>query len=362
VTTPDAPEVQRLLAEMRDAGSIYAVVESTSHGLDQERVAAVDFNVAAVTNITHEHLDYHGSHAAYVDAKARLFEMLFAPVADPNTLRCAVLNRDDEVSYSALRRLLIDNESGTSTPVLTYTYGVNLSLTPAADVVATDIVHRSDRTRFRVRWWEGEFDLESFLIGDFNVANILCAATVALALGVPPRAIQAGITSLAGVDGRMERIDRGQSFLALVDFAHSPASLERALLPLRDLVDGGRLIAVFGSAGLRDREKRRLMGAVSGRLADYTIVTAEDPRTEDLDAINREIVAGLQDHARADRYCVISDREAAIQHAVDMAQSGDVVAAFGKGHERSICFGEIEFPWHEQAVMAQALERRMARL
>ena len=172
---------------------------------------------------------------------------------------------------------------------------------------------------------------------------------------------------MRGVIGRMERIECGQEFLALVDFAHSPVSLERALTTLRPLVgvgpDGtpGRLIAVFGSAGLRDRAKRRLMGEVSGRLADFTVITAEDPRTEDLGEINRAIANGVLVHAAATAYRIVPDRTEAIQAAVDMARAGDVVAAFGKGHERSMCFGATEYPWSDQDAMRNALLRRLAR-
>jgi UDP-N-acetylmuramoyl-L-alanyl-D-glutamate--2,6-diaminopimelate ligase len=164
----------------------------------------------------------------------------------------------------------------------------------------------------------------------------------------------------------MERIDAGQSFLAVVDFAHSPVSLERALMTLRKMVgqdeqgQPGRLIAVFGSAGLRDVAKRRLMGRVSGRLADFTVVTAEDPRTEDLNAINAEIAAGVEEFAPTSAYTIVPDRAAAIQYAVDMARPGDIVASFGKGHERSMCFGETEYPWSDQDAMRTALIRRLA--
>jgi len=188
---------------------------------------------------------------------------------------------------------------------------------------------------------------------------------VALSWGIAPAAIQKGVAGLDGVLGRMQRMDLGQPFLAVVDFAHSPASLERALLTLRPLVgrrpggEPGRLIAIFGSAGLRDGAKRRLMGRVGGRLADFCVITAEDPRTEDLDAINREMAAGVAEHASATAFVVEPDRVTAIQRAVDMAQPGDVVAAFGKGHERSMCFGEVEHPWHEQEAMLDALRRRL---
>jgi UDP-N-acetylmuramoyl-L-alanyl-D-glutamate--2,6-diaminopimelate ligase len=162
----------------------------------------------------------------------------------------------------------------------------------------------------------------------------------------------------------MQRMDAGQPFLAIVDFAHTPISLENALRTLRPLVgqgspDGeGRLIAVFGSAGLRDREKRYLMGRVAGELADYTVITAEDPRTEDLADICRSIERGVRQYADSSRYAIVPDRTEAIQYAVDMARPGDVLAAFGKGHERSMCFGETEYPWSDQDVMLAALKRR----
>lgn len=359
VTTPDAPQVQAFLAAMRDAGCRYAIVESTSHGLDQRRVAAVDFDAAVVTNITHEHLDYHGSYEAYRAAKARLFQALFRRTDRPGTPRLAVLNRDDPGSYSHLQRVLADESARPDAPpVQVLEYALE---SEHADVWATDVVYKPGATEFILHWWGEPFPVTTRLIGSFNVANILAASTVALGLGASPEAVQQGVARLPGVLGRMERMEAGQDFLAVVDFAHSPVSLERALLTLRPLVgEGGRLIAVFGSAGLRDRAKRRLMGEVSGRLADFTIITAEDPRTEDLDAINQEIAAGVRAHAPEDRFCIVPDRAEAIQMAVDMARAGDVVASFGKGHERSMCFGEIEYPWNEQEVMLQALRRRLA--
>jgi UDP-N-acetylmuramoyl-L-alanyl-D-glutamate--2,6-diaminopimelate ligase len=364
VTTPDAPAVQGFLAQMRDAGCSYALVESTSHGLAQRRVAAVEYDVAAVTNITHEHLDYHGSRDAYVAAKGLLFRALFATPPKPGMDRAAVLNADDQGSYQALREILA--EEAASHPALADQVAVRAyglaGEGDGLDVFARQVAYRPDRTRFQLHWWGGSFPVESRLIGDFNVYNILCAATAALSLGVEPRHIQQGIADLTGVIGRMERIDRGQDFLALVDFAHSPASLERALTTLRQLVgEGGRLIAIFGSAGLRDKAKRRLMGQVSGRLADFTVITAEDPRTENLDAINRAIATGVCEYAPEHAYAIVPDRQEAIQHAVDMARAGDVVAAFGKGHERSMCFGETEYPWSDQAALGRALDRRLGR-
>ncbi len=366
VTTPDAPDVQRFLAEMRDAGCTYAVVESTSHGLHQRRVGSVEYDVAVVTNITHEHLDYHGTRDAYVAAKALLFRALFAEPTKPEAPRCAVLNRDDAGSYDALRAALADEAARTGRSVEQRSYSLDAACGP--DVGAAHIDYRADATYFDVQWWGGPpFALASRLIGEFNVANVLAATTAALALGIAPQAIAAGVAAFAGVLGRMERMDRGQPFLAIVDFAHSPASLERALKTLRPLVGTGatgapgRLIAVFGSAGLRDRAKRRWMGQISGRLADYTIITAEDPRTEDVLDICAEIEAGVRESVDANHYRVIADRTEAIHAAIAMAQPGDIVAAFGKGHERSMCYGVIEHPWSDQAAMLAALDALDAR-
>ena len=371
VTTPEAPQVQAFLAQMREAGCGYAILESTSFGLDQKRVAAVDYDVAAVTNITHEHLDIHGSYEAYRAAKTLLFRSLFRSKPKPGVARIAVLNRDDS-SYQPVQAALAEEWERNGAAVVTpYSYSVSDA---AADLYARRIEYLPYATRFELVWRGGALPLETRLLGEFNVSNILCAAAVALGLGIPPEQIQQGVASLSAVTGRMQRMDGGQDFLAVVDFAHSPGSLERALETLRALVAAnGRLIAIYGCAGLRDRGKRRLMGRVSGRLADFTIITAEDPRTEELDAINREIADGVEEVAgcatgslparaggRPARYAVVPDRTEAIRFGVQMARAGDVLASFGKGHERSMCFGETEYPWNEQEAMLSALRARAA--
>ncbi|MCY3897126.1 MAG: UDP-N-acetylmuramyl-tripeptide synthetase [Caldilineaceae bacterium] len=385
VTTPDAPTVQAFLAQMRSAGCGYAVVESTSFGLDQKRVAAVDYDVAALTNITHEHLDIHGSFEAYQAAKFQLFRSLFRSEPKPGVPRMAVFNLDDS-SCQPLREALAEERARNGAAgVSTYIYSV---ADTNADVYARQIEYLPEATRFELVWPGGSMPMETRLIGEFNVSNVLCAAATALGLGIPPEQVQEGVASLPAVLGRMQRMDCGQAFLAVVDFAHSPASLERALETLRPLVaeDGGRLIAIFGCAGLRDRGKRRLMGQVSGRLADFTVITAEDPRTEDLGEINREIAAGVREvvegadggegaYVRSDTggaaapgrqtaasspyYVIVPDRAEAIRYGVEVARAGDVVASFGKGHERSMCYGETEYPWNEQEAMLSAL-RAMA--
>jgi UDP-N-acetylmuramoyl-L-alanyl-D-glutamate--2,6-diaminopimelate ligase len=373
VTTPDAPDVQRYLAQMRDAGCQAAVLEATSHGLHQGRVAAVDFDVAVVTNVTHEHLDYHGTWDAYLAAKALLFRSLrrsaTKPVAAASTSRAsrvmchvsrfmlppdvqpkvAVLNADD-ASYPHLRAIPTD---------WTISYGLDDG---AADVRATDIVFEPARTTFTAETPAGRAPVELPLPGRFNVYNALAALGVGLALGLPLDGLAGAIATMPGVDGRMERIERGQDFLAIVDFAHTPISLQRALEAVRPMTQG-RVIALFGSAGLRDVQKRSLMAETSLRLADVTILTAEDPRSESLDMILEQMAEGARRAGGVEGrdFLRIPDRTAAMAAAVDLGRSGDVVIACGKGHERSMCFGEVEHPWRDQAVLAWALDRRLGK-
>jgi UDP-N-acetylmuramoyl-L-alanyl-D-glutamate--2,6-diaminopimelate ligase len=350
-TTPDSPDVQRYLAEMVDAGMEIAVLEVTSHGLAQHRVAACDFDVAVVTNVTHEHLDIHGSLQAYQQAKARLFHHLMTGHRKPGVPKVAVLNADDD-SYRYLRRIPADRQLA---------YGIEgAHQEGSADVVATGLRCSAADTRFAVHWSGVDFELRTALVGDFNVSNILAAASAALALGVPVEAIQHGVWEVQGIVGRMERVDEGQDFTAIVDFAHTPNALERALETARTLT-GGRVIAVFGSAGLRDVEKRAWMGEIGGRLADVAVLTAEDPRTESLDAILAEMARGAEAAGAVEgqRYFRIPDRAEAIQVAVDLARPGDVVIACGKGHERSMCYGTVETPWSEHGALRAALRRRL---
>jgi UDP-N-acetylmuramoyl-L-alanyl-D-glutamate--2,6-diaminopimelate ligase len=197
------------------------------------------------------------------------------------------------------------------------------------------------------------------LFGDFNVYNVLAASGAALALGVDVAAIQAGVRAVTAVPGRMERVDRGQSFTAIVDFAHTPNALARALEAARGFAaPSGQMIVVFGCAGLRDREKRYLMGEAAARLADVTIITAEDPRTESLDAIMAETAAALADAGRIEgsEFLRVADRLQAIQYAVRQARPGDVVMVCGKGHEQSMCFGSVEYVWRDQEALAWALD------
>jgi len=353
VTTPGAPDVQRFLAQMVAAGTTHAILETTSHGLEQHRVTACEFDVAVVTNITHEHLDYHGDWERYFAAKARLFEGLSAATHKPGVPKLAVLNADD-ASYARLLDLGLER-------VLSY------GLAHPADVTAGDIAHAPDVTRFTLHTSETGFfrknpvsiPLATSLVGAFNVYNVLAAATAALGLGVAPQAIAAGVAALRGIPGRMERVgDGSQPCLALVDFAHTPNALRRALETARTLTGpAGRVIAVWGCAGLRDREKRRLMGTISAQLADLTIITAEDPRTESLEIIMAESAAACQAEGRTEGvdFWRVADRGQALRLAVELARPGDVLIACGKGHEQSMCFGATEYPWDDREALRRAL-------
>jgi UDP-N-acetylmuramoyl-L-alanyl-D-glutamate--2,6-diaminopimelate ligase len=347
-TTPDALTVQRLLATMVRRGLGYAVLETTSHALDQGRTLGCAYDVAVLTNITPEHLDYHQTFEAYVAAKARLFQSLATAPRKPGVAKTSVLNADDPVSarfhiYPADRHL---------------TYG----LSQPADITAGAIATEGHRQHFRVQTPAGAFPVTLAVPGLFNCANALAAIGAALALGLPIPAIQQGLAAYRGAPGRLEFIDCGQPFAVVVDFAHTPNALRQVLTWLRGLTRG-RLIVVFGCAGERDPQKRPQMGAIAGALADRIILTAEDPRRERVEDIIAQIATGC---ARAGRqagvdYLAIPDRRTAIATALDLARPGDLILIAGKGHERTMCFGTTEVPWSDQAVVRELLGRRERR-
>ncbi len=382
-TTPDAPDLQRYLAEMVDSGMEIAVLEATSEGLAQHRVAACDFDVAVVTNITHEHLYFHGSLESYQQAKAMLFYHLSAGHRKPGSPKVAILNADDD-SYRYLSPIPADLRLAYSIvdPAASGARGTaeangQDSGSPAFRVLATGVHRSAAGTRFVVQMHPpaqplpamrsipddlpvvADFELRTALIGHYNVSNILAAASAALVLGTPIEAIQQGAWQTRGVVGRMEPIDEGQDFAALVDFAHTPNALKHALETARAMTRG-RVIAVFGCAGERDVQKRAWMGEISARLADVSIFTAEDPRRESLDAILAEMAQGAEatGATEGERYYCVPDRAEAIQFAVDLARAGDLVITCGKGHEQSMCYGTVETPWNEHEALRAALRQR----
>jgi UDP-N-acetylmuramoyl-L-alanyl-D-glutamate--2,6-diaminopimelate ligase len=345
-TTPDALAVQDDLARMVAADTQYAVIEATSHGLAQHRVTGCDFDVAVVTNITHEHLDYHGTYEAYRAAKARLFESLSSSYRKPGTPKSAVLNADDS-SYDYLQAFAADR---------CLSYGIK----HPSDVQASDIQLAASGSSFTVVTPKGAFHVATPLVGLFNVYNALAAISVGALHDIDFAVMARGIAAVEGVIGRMERIDLGQGFTVMVDFAHTPNALDKALRTVRTLIEG-QVTVVFGCAGLRDRAKRPLMGEVAGRLADRIVLTAEDPRTEDLAAIIEETAAGCERAGRREGidYWRVPDRAEAIATAIREAQPGDLVLVTGKGHEQSMCFGTTEQPWSDHEAVRAALRERL---
>ena len=346
-TTPDPPEIQRCLRQMVDRGASHAVLEVTSHGLAQARVAGCDFDVAVLTNITHEHLDFHGSAAAYRQAKAKLFEALGDSCQKPGVPKACVLNGDDS-SFVHLRRLCARSQ-------------IVYSLEREADVIGRGLEFQPDYTCFELRTPVGHVSVETRLIGRYNVYNVLAAASVGVALGIPLEVIARGIGSVSGIPGRMERIDEGQPYLAIVDFAHTPNALEQALTTARDMAGaGGRVIAVFGNPGERDRGKRALMGRIAAQLADVVIITADDPRTESLDQVMAEGAAAAAAEGKREGVdlLLIRDRGRALLQGCDMAGPGDVVIACGKGHQQSMPIGTVEYPWDDREAMRLAVHGR----
>jgi UDP-N-acetylmuramoyl-L-alanyl-D-glutamate--2,6-diaminopimelate ligase len=346
VTTPEAPDVQRYLFRMQAAGLTHVVLETTSHGLAQERVTACEFDIGVVTNITHEHLDYHGSYAAYRAAKARLLaELTVTAEKSGGNPRLAVLNRDDQ-SYEYLHRAASARQ-------------ISYGLHPEADITAEEVRHAPDGLHFTAVGPGFHVPVSSRLIGAFNVSNILAAlAATVVGLGIAPETAARGVAALNAIPGRMESITVGQNFLAVVDFAHTPNALRNALLAARGMTDG-RVIAVFGSAGLRDRMKRRMMAEASQELADVTILTAEDPRTESLEEILEEMASAAVEKGgvEGETFFRVRDRGEAMMEALRLARPGDVVIACGKGHEQSMCFGETEYAWDDRIAMRAALAR-----
>ena len=331
-TTPEALELQALLADMVAAGNDSVVMEATSHGLVQARTRNVDFDVGMLTNLTSEHLEFHGSWENYRAAKAMLFEQ--APIS--------ILNADDP-SVAWFRE-------AAGGRVVTY------GLADKADVRAFDIDARANGTSFTViaGQWSGRVDLQ--LPGSFNVHNALAAMALGRVEGIALDLAASALGEVAGVPGRMETVDLGQPFGVVVDYAHTADSLGKVLRILRPLASG-RVIAVFGSAGERDPTKRPAMGRASAELADVTIVTDEDPRREDPQIINEAIAAGAREAGarEGETLFVIDDRPAAIGHAVGMAEPGDVILLAGKGHEKTIIYGTESRWWDEKEVVRRAL-------
>lgn len=318
--TREPLELHESLRKMADAGVQYCLMEASSHALDLGRVKETRFRTALFTNLTQDHLDYHKTMENYRQAKGLLFSRLGnGGVSDAGERSYAVLNADDPASaYFA-----------SQTAVEVITYGVE----QAADVSARDIRITAQGTFFRLVTWLGEADVKLRLVGKFNVYNTLGAVAVCLLEGVSLEQAIKSLESIPPVEGRMEAVGEGQEFQVLVDYAHTPDGLENALAAVKEVAEG-RVITVFGCGGDRDRTKRPIMGGIAARFSDYVFVTSDNPRSENPEAILRDIEPGvLEAGFAAENYQLIADRREAIQKAIEMASPKDVVLIAGKGHE-----------------------------
>lgn len=352
-TTSEAPVLQRALRAMVLAGDRAAVIETTSHGLAMDRVAAIDYDVAILTNLSHEHLELHGTFEAYRDAKRSLFDRLAVDAVHPTKTamhwpRTGIVNADDPSAGA-----FIAATRAAQARLITY------GRAATAEVRLTTVDDDGNGLRISYRTADGPATLRLQLSGRFNAHNALAVVALGRAIGLDSRAVHAGLEGLAGVPGRMEWIDRGQPFGVIVDYAHSPASLALVLDELgpQAASRGGGLIAVFGSAGERDREKRPMMGRVAADRCRIVIATDEDPRGEDRQAILAEIAIGaIGASAAPDAFLQIADRSAAIREAMIRARAGDVVLLAGKGHEATIEYADHEQPWNERGEAEAALK------
>jgi UDP-N-acetylmuramoyl-L-alanyl-D-glutamate--2,6-diaminopimelate ligase len=337
-TTPEATELQALLARMRDQDVNTVAMEVSSHALDQHRVDGTRFAAVAFTNLTHEHLDYHPTVEAYFEAKASLF--------DPRLSARAAINIDDEYGVA-----LCDRARSRGMQVCTYSVD-----DPTADVYARDVLLRRDETLFDLVDNRDDHHglVRSSLVGRFNVSNVLAAAATALVAGAFSfEAVLAGLGTPVRVPGRFERIATARDFTVLVDYAHTPDALSSVLEAARSLADGGKLLVVFGCGGDRDRSKRPLMGEVATRLADVAVLTSDNPRSEDPAAIARDVLEGVPEDRAAP--IVELDRRAAIRAALGAAAAGDVVVIAGKGHETGQTAAGVTTPFDDRVVAAEEL-------
>jgi len=340
-TTPEAPDLQRLFRDLADRGAQAVAMEISSHALSLERTRGCEFDVGILSNVTQDHLDFHGDMDAYAAAKAILFERY--PAASEKAFT-AVLNADDPVG----RRLI-----GTSLGSVV-TYGIDNH----ADWRASEIVARPTGVEFALSHPEGRATIHLRLGGRFNVYNALAAAAAVRALGVEWETIRAGLEAAEGVPGRFQSVDDGQDFAVIVDYAHTPDGLENVLLAARELRPE-RLTVVFGCGGDRDRTKRPQMGRLAAQLADRVVITSDNPRSEDPDAIVAEILAGVPAGFR-DRVACEMDRRAAIRAAIAAARPRELVLIAGKGHEDYQIVGDRKLHFDDREEALEAIRARRA--
>ena len=338
MTTMSPFALQKLLSQMAAAGCTYAVVETSSHAISQYRNWGIRYFAVAMTNVTHEHLDYHKTFSDYVEAKTKLFQM------HP---RVAVANADDQ-NY----RKFLQYPAGKK-----YTY----SQSSRAEITARKVMPNPNGTFFTLVFPTVQIAIDLNLIGLFNVSNALCAAAVCYGLDISPENIKKGLELVKSVPGRMEKVDTGQDFTVMIDYAVTPDSLEKLYTTLRPSVTG-KIIAVLGSCGDRDKTKRPLMGAVAGRLCDYVIVTDEEPYTEDPRDIIEQVASGVPKGKKTplklgEDYFKIDNRRDGIAKALSLAKRGDLVAITGMGAQEFKVVGKKHLPWSDRKVITEELRK-----
>lgn len=354
-TTPESADVQRLLSRMVTAGADYAVMEVSSHALALGRVEGCGFDVAVFTNLTQDHLDFHGTLDDYFQAKLRLFTGLgrsasrSEPAVKPGVSLRAMVNADDPRAVEILRQ--------TAAP--SWTYGVQTPADISIEGAARGIRSSLDGLMFTVATPAGRLAVESRLVGLYNAANILAAIGVGVSQGVPLEAVRQGIRSVECIPGRFEKVEAGQPYTVVVDYAHTEDALRRLLTTAAEVSGGARLITVFGCGGDRDRGKRPLMGRAAAELSTEVVLTSDNPRTEDPLAIMRDVEAGIRS-IRSDgpRYQAIPDRREAIATALGMARAGDIVLIAGKGHETDQIIGATRIPFDDRAVAREWIQEQ----
>ena len=323
-TTPDALELNRLLSGMVREKIDYVVMEVSSHALHQKRTGHIFYDAAVFTNLTAEHLDYHKNMEDYFESKAMIFDNL-------KKSGVAVLNKDD-ARYPLFRKRISKR---------TVTYSVNAD----ADIAPLDVEATLDGSKFDIKTPKGILKIRTRLIGRHNISNILAAAATAYALGFNRKKTERSINAFSELPGRLERIDSGRGFKVFIDYAHTHDALKNVLAALKPYVKG-RLITVFGCGGDRDKSKRPLMGEISGKLSDYTVITSDNPRNEDPEVIAKEIENGIK-HISAN-YSIILSRKQAIKKALEIARAGDIVLIAGKGHEADQIIGDKRIKFNDK--------------
>ena len=343
MTTVSTRELLRRIKALKAEGITWLVLETTSHALAQNRVWGIPYSIAVLTNVTHEHLDYHKTFERYRDAKAKLFRLT---AANERGLQAGIINRDDPSAeyFEKATKMVI-------------TYGLEA---PEADMRPSDVKSNAFGSTYRLQAEGRDLQIKLFLPGTFNVYNSLAAVSVGLLLGLSGDKIEHGLASLKQVDGRMNRLDEGQDFSVIVDFAHTPDSFDKIFSQMKQL-SKGRLIGVFGSAGRRDEAKRFKQGASAGKYADIVVLTEEDDRDIDGFKILHQIAEGVTAEGKVidESLFLIHDRTEAITFAINEARPGDTVLLLGKGHEKTIEGPDGERQWDETATAQAAIRAKM---